>query len=74
VWLENENPCFLQRLNSAGSSNPGPGDHASWTTGKKVAVATSSKQTNKVWFTVADGITAEVCYPRHDIPNIQDLR
>jgi hypothetical protein len=50
------------------------GDHASWTTGNKVAVATSSKQTNKVWFTVANGITGEVYHPRHDIPKIQDLR
>jgi Glucodextranase, domain N len=38
-----------------------------------MAVATSSKQTNKVWFTVAHGITGEVCYPRQDIPYIQDL-
>jgi Glucodextranase, domain N len=74
VSLENENPCFLQRLNSPGSSNPGPSDHASWTTGNKVAVGASSKQTNRIWFTVANGITGEVCYPRHDILNIQDLR
>jgi hypothetical protein len=39
-----------------------------------MAVANSSKQTNKVWFTVANEITGEVCYPRHDVPNIQDLR
>jgi glucoamylase len=52
----------------------GPGDHASWTTGNKLAVGTSSDTTSTVWFTVAKGITTEVFYPRLDIPNMQDMQ
>ena len=42
--------------------------------GKKVAVGTSAEETSKVWFTVANGITTEVFYPRLDIPNMQDMQ
>jgi glucoamylase len=52
----------------------GPGDHASGTTGNKLAVGTSFDITSTVWFTVAKGITTEVFYPRLDIPNMQDMQ
>ena len=29
---------------------------------------------SKVWFTVAQGITSEVFYPRLDVPNMQDMQ
>ena len=59
---------------AAGTANDGPGIAASWTTGNKVAVGTSADETGKVWFTVANGITTEVFYPRLDIPNMQDMQ
>src|SRR5581483_2454464 len=58
---------------AAGIASDGPGDHAFWTTGNKLAVGTSADTVSKVWFTVAKGITTEVFYPRLDIPNMQDM-
>lgn len=59
---------------AAGTSSDGPGATASWTTGNKLAVGTSVEKNSKVWFTVANGITSEVFYPRLDIPNMQDMQ
>jgi len=59
---------------AAGIASDGPGDHASWTTGNKLAVGTSADTVSKVWFTVAKGITTEVFYPRLDVPNMQDMQ
>jgi glucoamylase len=59
---------------AAGTASDGPGIAASWTTGNKLAVGTSAEKTSKVWFTVANGITSEVFYPRLDIPNMQDMQ
>jgi glucoamylase len=39
-----------------------------------MAVGTSADVSSKVWFTVANGITSEVFYPRLDIPNMQDMQ
>ena len=58
----------------AGTARDGPGDSASWTTGNKLAIGTSADPTSKLWFTVADGITSEVFYPRLDIPELQDMQ
>jgi len=55
-------------------ASDGPGDTAAWTTGNKVAVGTSAETSNKVWFTVANGITSEVFYPRLDVANMQDMQ
>jgi glucoamylase len=59
---------------ASGIASDGPGDHASWTTGNKLAVGTSADAVSKVWFTVARGITTEVFYPRLDVPNMQDMQ
>jgi glucoamylase len=59
---------------AAGTASDGPGDIASWTTGNKLAVGTSAEKTSKVWFTVTNGITSEVFYPRLDILNMQDMQ
>jgi glucoamylase len=59
---------------AAGTASDGPGVAAAWTTGNKLAVGTSAENTSKVWFTVANGITTEVFYPRLDIPNMQDMQ
>jgi glucoamylase len=50
------------------------GDGSAWTTGDKDALGTSTTTTSKVWFTVANGITSEVFYPRADVPNMQDMQ
>lgn len=50
------------------------GDGSSWTTGDKDALGTAATTTSKVWFTVADGITSEVFYPRADVPDMQDMQ
>jgi glucoamylase len=62
------------RAFAANLASDGPGVHATWTTGNKIAVGTSATGDNKVWFTVAKGITTEVFYPRLDIPNMQDMQ
>src|SRR5512142_1585359 len=59
---------------AAGDALGAPGQGSSWTTGNKLAIGTSSGTTSKVWFTVANGISTEVFYPRADIPNVQDLQ
>lgn len=58
----------------AGTASGGPGSGASWTTGNKLAVGTSAGSFSKVWFTVAQGITSEIFYPRLDVPNMQDMQ
>lgn len=59
---------------AGGTANDGPGGRASWTTGNKLAVGTSADTPSKVWFTVAQGITSEIFYPRLDVPNMQDMQ
>lgn len=60
--------------NAAGVAPGCCGDASAWTTGDKDAVGTSATTTSKVWYTVADGITSEVFYPRADVPNMQDMQ
>jgi len=59
---------------AAGIASDGPGVAATWTTGNKLAVGSSADRASKVWFTVANGITSEVFYPRLDIPNMQEMQ
>ena len=70
-------PALVQSQTPDGqtaAASDGPGGAASWTTGNKLAVGTSAGLDNKVWFTVAKGITSEVFYPRLDVPNIEDIQ
>ncbi|MEC3979313.1 glycoside hydrolase family 15 protein [Amycolatopsis sp. H20-H5] len=50
------------------------GGPASWATGNKAALGTSATTASTVWFTVANGITSEVFYPRADVANTQDMQ
>src|ERR1700722_7142691 len=59
---------------AAGTASDGPGGAAAWATGNKLAVGTSADTDSRVWFTVAQGITSEVFYPRLDVPNMQDMQ
>lgn len=58
---------------AADAPNP-PGTGSAWTTGAKQGIGTSTTAQSKVWFTIAQGITDEVYYPRVDLPNVQDLQ
>ena len=49
------------------------GTPASWATGNKSALGTAASG-SAVWFTVANGVTSEVFYPRADVPNTQDTQ
>jgi glucoamylase len=59
---------------ASGTATDCCGGGASWTTGNKSALGTSATTTSKVWFTVANGITSEVFYPRADVPDMQDMQ
>jgi glucoamylase len=59
---------------ATGAASGGPGGGSAWTTGDKDALGTSATTTSKVWYTVADGVTSEVFYPRDDVPNMQDMQ
>jgi glucoamylase len=51
------------------------GGPSSWTTGDKSALGTAAAgAASPVWFTVANGVTSEVFYPRADVPNMQDMQ
>jgi glucoamylase len=59
---------------ASGTAGDCCGDHAAWTTGNKMALGTSATSNSTVWFTVANGITTEVFYPRADMPNLQEMQ
>jgi len=59
---------------AAEPAKDGPGDRPFWTVGNKMAIGTSATTASKVWYTVAQGVTTEVFYPRADVPNVQDLQ
>lgn len=59
---------------AAGTAPGAPGGSAAWTTGDKTAIGTSAGTSSKVWYTVADGVTTEVSYPRADVPDVQDMQ
>ena len=58
---------------AADAPNP-PGTGSAWTTGAKQGIGTSTTAQSKVWFTIGQGITDEVYYPRVDLPNVQDFQ
>ncbi|HEX3789906.1 MAG TPA: glycoside hydrolase family 15 protein [Pseudonocardiaceae bacterium] len=67
-------PAGAQVVPGSGVAPGCCGDSSAWTTGDKDALGTSATTTSKVWYTVADGITSEVFYPRADVPNMQDMQ
>ena len=58
----------------AGNAPGAPGGDASWTTGAKEGLGTSTTAESPLWFTLAHGVLTEVFYPRVDTPNVQDLQ
>ncbi|MEV4053058.1 hypothetical protein AB0J55_17885 [Amycolatopsis sp. NPDC049688] len=59
---------------ASGTATDCCGGGASWATGNKSALGTAATTGSPVWFTVANGVTSEVFYPRADVPNMQDIR
>jgi glucoamylase len=51
-----------------------PGIGSVWTTGAKQGLGTSTTTASKVWYTIQQGVTGEVYYPKLDVPNVQDLQ
>lgn len=46
---------------------------ATWTSGAKQGLGTSTTTASKVWYTLGAGVMNEVYYPRADTPNVRDL-
>ncbi len=59
----------------AASDAPGaPGASATWTTGDKEGLGTSTTATSKVWYTLTGGTLSEVYYPSGITPNVRELQ
>lgn len=50
-----------------------PGTPARWSSAIKEGVGTAAFPGSPLWFTLADGIVNEVCYPRIDLANISEM-
>ena len=50
-----------------------PGAPATWTTGDKEGIGTSTTTGSPVWFTLTDGTLSEIYYPSADTPNSRSL-
>ncbi len=60
---------------TAADDAPGaPGAATTWRTGSKDGVGTALSRRSKVWYTLAEGTTSEVYYPRADTANVRDLQ
>jgi glucan 1,4-alpha-glucosidase len=60
-------------VSSAPSAPGAPGDDATWTTGAKQGIGTSTSTESKVWYTLSEGTLAEVYYPRVDVADTRGL-
>jgi len=60
---------------AATADAPGaPGASATWTTGDKEGLGTSTTVQSKVWYTLTGGTMSEVYYPSGDTPNVRQLQ
>ena len=60
---------------AAGGAAPGgPGAGATWTTGDKEGLGTSTTTASKVWYTLTGGTLSEVYYPSGDTPNVRQMQ
>ncbi len=60
-----------------GGTNPAPGApgiEPRWTAGAKDAVGTAYSVSNRLWYTLANGINTEIYYPTIDMPQVRDLQ
>src|SRR5882672_1584109 len=63
---------FAQETNSIAPGAPGLDAH--WPSAAKNGFGTSNTLASKVWFTLTNGVMAEVYYPTLDVPNVQTLQ
>jgi glucan 1,4-alpha-glucosidase len=60
---------------AAATDAPGaPGAGATWTTGDKEGLGTSTTASSKVWYTLTGGALSEVYYPSGITPNVRELQ
>jgi glucan 1,4-alpha-glucosidase len=59
---------------ATGDAPGGPGASATWTTGDKDGLGTSTTAQSKVWYTLTNGTMSEVYYPSGDTPNVRELQ
>ena len=50
-----------------------PGASATWTTGDKEGIGTSTTGASKIWYTLTGGTMSEVYYPNGQTPNTREL-
>jgi glucoamylase len=56
-----------------GGAVAAPGSGATWTSGAKQGLGTSTTTVSKVWYTLGSGVMNEVFYPKADTPNVRGL-
>ncbi|HZP22389.1 MAG TPA: glycoside hydrolase family 15 protein, partial [Terriglobales bacterium] len=61
-------------MNGKNPAPGGPGIEPRWTAGAKDAVGTAYAVSDRLWYTLANGINTEVYYPTIDSPQIRDLQ
>jgi len=61
-------------LNSTNPAPGAPGIAPRWTAGAKDAVGTAYSVSNRIWYTLANGINTEIYYPTIDMPQVRDLQ
>jgi len=60
---------------SAKNPAPGaPGIEPRWTAGAKDGVGTAYSVSNRLWYTLANGVNTEIYYPTIDMPQVRDLQ
>ncbi|HYZ29279.1 MAG TPA: glucan 1,4-alpha-glucosidase, partial [Thermoleophilaceae bacterium] len=60
-------------LCAPGAALAEPGAAAHWTTGAKQGIGSSTTESSKVWYTLANGTLSEVYYPRVDVADTRAL-
>ncbi|MFD1146464.1 glucan 1,4-alpha-glucosidase [Saccharothrix hoggarensis] len=67
--------CLLTAQPATAEPGPpgAPGAPATWTTGDKDGIGTSTTTASKVWYTLTDGTLSEIYYPSADTPNSRSL-
>ena len=59
------------------AKNPAPGApgiEPRWTAGAKDAVGTAYSVSDRLWYTLANGVNTEIYYPNIDTPQMRDLQ
>jgi glucoamylase len=71
VWAGVASLAVLIASHASHASSEPP---ATWTTGAKQGIGTSTTTDSKVWFTLANGALSEVYFPTVEMPDVRDLQ